>query len=107
MQMKILVSTPCRAWLTDLPDVVTTGERVVQLTLALADLECDQIEVGVTLINKDDELSEQKGKSIWVHETCGPQARAQDAEVSEGYNASKGEVLDKDPIKEFTEEEPW
>ena len=49
MQMKIIVSTPCRAWLTDLPDVVTTGERVVQLTLALADLECDQIEVGVTL----------------------------------------------------------
>ncbi len=48
-----------------------------------------------------------KGKSIWVHEMCGPQARAQDAEVSEGYHASKGEVLDKDPIKDFTEEEPW
>ena len=64
-------------------------------------------EVGVTLINKDDELCEQKGKSIWVHEMCGPQARAQDAEVSEGYHASKGEVLDKDPIKDFTEEEPW
>ena len=49
MQMNIIVSTPCRAWLTDLPDVVTTGERVVHLTLAHADLKCDQIEVGVTL----------------------------------------------------------
>ena len=49
MQMKIIISTPCRAWLTDLPDVVTTGERVVRLTLNHADLECDQIEVGVTL----------------------------------------------------------
>ena len=49
MQMKIIVSIPCRAWLTDLPDVVTTGERVVRLTLAHADLECDQIEVGVIL----------------------------------------------------------
>ena len=64
-------------------------------------------EVGVTLINKDDELSENKGKSIWVHEKCGSEARAEDAEVSEGYNAPKGEGLDKDPIKEFTEEEPW
>ena len=49
MQMKIIVSIPCRAWLTDLPDVVTTSERVVRLTVAYANLECDQIEVGVTL----------------------------------------------------------
>ena len=47
--MNIIVSTPCQAWLTDLSDVVTTGERVVRLTLAHAELECDQIEVGVTL----------------------------------------------------------
>ena len=47
--MKIIVSTPCRAWLTDLPDVVTTSNRVVRLTLDHADLEYDQIEVGVTL----------------------------------------------------------
>jgi len=49
MQMDIIVSTPCRAWLTDLPDAVATGKRVVRLTLAQADLECDIIEVGVTL----------------------------------------------------------
>ena len=50
MQMNIIVSTPCRAWLTDLPDVATTSKRVVRLTLAhAAGLECDQIEVGVTL----------------------------------------------------------
>ena len=47
--MKIIVSIPCRAWLTDLPDVVTTSNRVVRLTLDHADLEYDQIEVGVTL----------------------------------------------------------
>ena len=49
MQMKIVISTPYRAWLTDLPDVISTGERVVRLTLKHADLEFDQIEVGVTL----------------------------------------------------------
>ncbi len=49
MQMDIIVSTPCRAWLTDLPDAVATGKRIVKLTLAQADLECDIVEVGVTL----------------------------------------------------------
>ena len=35
--------------MTDLPVVVTTSNRVVRLTLDHADLEYDQIEVGVTL----------------------------------------------------------
>ena len=49
MQMDIIVSTPCRAWLTDLPDAVATGKRVVRLTLAQANLECNLVAVGVTL----------------------------------------------------------
>ena len=49
MKMDIIVSTPCRAWLTDLPDAVATGKKVVRLTLAQADLECNIVEVGVTL----------------------------------------------------------
>lgn len=72
--------------------------------------KCNEVfEVNVTLINKDDELSEQKGKSIWVHEICGPKARADDTEVSTGYNTPKGgwAGLDKDPIEEFKQEEPW
>lgn len=49
MQTNIIVSTPCQAWLKDLPSAVATGDKIVRLTLAQADLECDQIEVGVTL----------------------------------------------------------
>ena len=49
MKMDIIVSTPCRAWLTDLPDAVATGKKVVRLTLAQAGLECNKVEVGVTL----------------------------------------------------------
>ena len=49
MQMNIIVSTPCQAWLKDLPSAVTTGNKVVKLTLAQAELGCDLIEVGVTL----------------------------------------------------------
>ena len=36
MQMEIIVSTPCAAWLTDLPDAAVTGERVVAAALAAA-----------------------------------------------------------------------
>lgn len=64
-------------------------------------IKCGEpFEVGVSLINKHDELSEQKNKPIWVHELCGEDARKDDQEYSEGFKASSGEGLDKDPLKE-------
>ena len=67
----------------------------------------EQFEVGVSLINKDDDLSEKHKKPIWVHEQCGDDARKDDKEYSEGYNAKPGEVLDKDPIEEFSDDIPF
>jgi len=57
MLMEIIVSTPCRTWLTDLPDAAATADRVVgaALTSALSDaisessLTGTEVEVGVTL----------------------------------------------------------
>ncbi len=49
MQMEIIVSTPCPAWLTDLPDAAATGERVVAAALEPAGLNRAVVEVGVML----------------------------------------------------------
>lgn len=49
MQIEIIVSTPCRAWLTDLPDAVAIGQQTVAAVLRQAGLTGTVIEVGVTL----------------------------------------------------------
>jgi probable rRNA maturation factor len=51
MQMEIIVSTPCRAWLTDLPDAVAIGERVVGAALSDAVPARTLVEVGVSLMD--------------------------------------------------------
>ncbi|MBT3332580.1 MAG: rRNA maturation RNase YbeY [Rhodospirillaceae bacterium] len=48
-QIETIVSTPCPAWLTDLPEAVATTQRVVEMVLGAADLARPEIEVGVTL----------------------------------------------------------
>jgi probable rRNA maturation factor len=49
MQIETIVSTPCPAWLTDLPEAVATTQRVVGTVLGGAGLTRTSIEVGVTL----------------------------------------------------------
>ena len=49
MQIEIIVSTPCRAWLTDLPDAVDLGQDTVAAVLKEAGLTGREIEVGVRL----------------------------------------------------------
>jgi len=54
MLMEIMVSTPCRAWLTDLPDATAAAERVVGAALLAAALDCRSVEVGVRLTDDAD-----------------------------------------------------
>lgn len=49
MQIAIIVSAPCPAWLIDLPEAVAIGKKVVSAVLADAGLTYPMIEVGVTL----------------------------------------------------------
>ena len=49
MQIEIIVSTPCRAWLTDLPDAVEIGQKIVAAVLTDTGLAGREIEIGVTL----------------------------------------------------------
>ncbi|NQV59734.1 MAG: rRNA maturation RNase YbeY [Alphaproteobacteria bacterium] len=49
MQIEIIVSTPCPAWLMDLPEAVAIGQAAVSAVLTDAGLTCPMIEVGVTL----------------------------------------------------------
>jgi probable rRNA maturation factor len=54
MQIEIIVSTPCRAWLTDLPDAVAIGQETVAAVLRQSGRANPVIEVGVTLMDDDD-----------------------------------------------------
>ncbi len=54
MEMEIIVSTPCRAWLTDLPEVTATAEKVVAMALADAALDRGVVEVGIRLTDDDE-----------------------------------------------------
>jgi probable rRNA maturation factor len=60
MRIEIIVSTPCRAWLTDLPEAVDIGQKTVAAVLTDAGLTGREIEVGVTLT--DDEQMRQLNK---------------------------------------------
>jgi probable rRNA maturation factor len=53
MQIEIIVSTPCPAWLMDLPEAATIGQAAVSAVLAGAGLTRPMIEVGVTLTDDD------------------------------------------------------
>jgi len=54
MQIKIIVSTPCPAWLIDLPEAVTTAQAAVSAVIADAGLAHPMIEIGVTLTDDAD-----------------------------------------------------
>ena len=54
MQIEIIVSTPCPAWLIDLPEAVAIGQQAVSAALAGADLSRRVVEVGVTLTDDAD-----------------------------------------------------
>lgn len=54
MQIEIIVSTPCPAWLIDLPEAVATAQAVVSAVMADAGLAHPMIEIGVTLTDDAD-----------------------------------------------------
>jgi probable rRNA maturation factor len=66
MLTEIIVSTPCRVWLTDLPDAAATADRVVGAALSAAlpatpfdavsesGLTGAEVEIGVTLTNDEE-----------------------------------------------------
>lgn len=66
MLTEIIVSTPCRVWLTDLPDAAATADQVVGAALSAAlsatpfdavsesGLTGAEVEIGVTLTNDEE-----------------------------------------------------